>query len=158
MKRHAFTSSLALLLLAACAAPSTLDPTAQASVPVLVKLNATAYNAGEIGQASLIADKGSTRIVLNFSGVPPNTTRPVHVYTYIYEGTCSQLPETPAYSLTDKVLVSSATGMATRAPFTLSHSVSAPLDDLLSGRYALALRSAPADGNWVIYCGELRRS
>jgi hypothetical protein len=32
------------------------------------------------------------------------------------------------------------------------------MNELLSGRFSIALRSAPADGNQVIYCGEVRRA
>jgi hypothetical protein len=32
------------------------------------------------------------------------------------------------------------------------------MDELLSGRFSIALRTSPADGDWVIYCGELRRA
>ncbi len=37
---------------------------------VVLKLVATSYAAGEVGQATLIPENGSTRLALNFSGVP----------------------------------------------------------------------------------------
>jgi hypothetical protein len=140
------------LLLAACASPGP-----DATTPVLIRLNGVGNNSGETGQAALVPVKDRTQINLTLSGVPPMTTRPVHVYTYIYEGSCSKLPEKPAYELNDRVLVSSSAGTG-RPPFTLSHTVPAPMEQLLGGRFALALRNAPADGSWLIYCAELRRS
>jgi len=152
MKPHPFASGPALLLLAACAASGP-----DVSAPVLVRLKGVGNNAGEIGQAALVPVKDTTQINMTLSGVPPSTTRPIHVYTYIYEGSCGSLPEKPAYELTDRVLVSSSAGNG-RPPFTLSLTAPVPMEQLLGGRYALALRNAPADGNWLIYCAELRRS
>jgi hypothetical protein len=121
---------------------------------VVVPLKASSYNAGHVGQATLLPEGGATRIVLWFSGVPWDTTLPVHVYTYLYEGSCSALPERPAMSLNDRVRWWGVTGR--RGP-SLGQTARMPMDELLSGRYALALRSAPADGNELIYCGDLRR-
>ena len=70
------------------AGPGLPTGAAHAAALVVFKLSATSYAAGEVGQATLIPESGSTRIALNFSGVPRNTTQPVHVYTYIYEGRC----------------------------------------------------------------------
>ena len=99
-------------------------------------------------------------IRLNFSGVPPYASLPVHVYTYIYEAACANLPDKPAWSLNDRVLAEGFSGQRSysrRGPFTLSHIAPVPVDQLLSGRYALALRTAPADGDQVIYCADLHK-
>ena len=127
----------------------------------MVKLDATPYNAGEVGQATLLPVNGNTRIVLSFSGVPPETTKPVHVYTYIYEGECDKLPKEPIHSLNDRVLVTTPagrSGYSSRGPFSLSHSAPLPIEELLSGRFALGLRTAPADGDQLIYCSDVRKS
>jgi hypothetical protein len=146
------------IILALCGLPA---GAARAAETVVVKLSATSYAAGEVGQATVIADNGATRLVLNFTGVPRNTTQPVHVYTYIYEGRCTELSAKPVYSLNDRVLVSTPsgrTGYGARGPFRLLHSVPVGIDELLGGRYVLGLRTAPADGDYLIYCGELRKS
>jgi len=132
---------------------------AHAAAPVVFQLATTAYVAGDIGQATLIAQEGATRIVLDFSGVPRGSTQPVHVYTYLYEGRCGDLPAKPAYSLNDRVLASTPsgrTGYGARGPFRLSHTLAVGIDDVLSGRYALGLRTAPADGDHLIYCADLQ--
>ena len=144
-----------------CAGPNLPGSDMQSAKPVVIRLNATTVNAGEIGRASLVEEDGTTRISLNFSGVPVGTVLPVHVYTYVYEGACDKLPEEPAYSLNDHVLVTDSTGRLARSrrgAFTLSHSAPVAAGDLLSGRFALALRTAPADGDRLIYCGDLRKS
>lgn len=142
------------------AGPGLPTGAAHAAALVVFKLSATSYAAGEVGQATLIPESGSTRIALNFSGVPRNTTQPVHVYTYIYEGRCGGLSAKPAYSLNDRVLVSTPSGRigyGPRGPFSLTHSVPLSIDELLNGRFALGLRTSPADGDHLIYCGELRK-
>jgi hypothetical protein len=148
-----------VVLVAGCAGTNVPQAAETGTEPVMVRLQATTYNAGEIGQASLLPQGGKTLIRLNFSGVPPYASLPVHVYTYIYEAACARLPETPAWSLNDRVLVEGFSGQRSyspRGPFTLSHIAPVPVDQLLSGRYALALRTAPADGDQVIYCADLR--
>ena len=100
---------------------------------------------------------GNTSILLDFSGVPGGTTLPVHVYTYIYEAGCGALPTKPAYALNDRVLARKDTG-SWAGPFKLAHTTPLPMNELLSGRFSIALRSAPADGDQVIYCGEVRRA
>ncbi|HSV57992.1 MAG TPA: hypothetical protein VLJ19_03770 [Variovorax sp.] len=146
--------------LALCVSQGLPAEAAHAAAPIVFKLTATSYAAGDVGQATLIPENGSTRIVLNFSGVPRNTTLPVHVYTYLYEGRCGALSAKPAYSLNERVLVSTSsgrTGYGARGPFRLLHSVPVGIDELLNGRFALGLRTAPADGDHLIYCGELRK-
>jgi hypothetical protein len=150
------------LLLCACASTGTPDgggARAGRTGAVLVPLAASRYNAGQIGSATLLPQDGSTRVLLQFSGVPNFSTSPVHVLTYLYEGSCGQLPDRPAYSLNDQVLVRRDTGglaVGPRGSMRLSHQAPLPIDELASGRFALALRSAPADGNQLLYCGDLR--
>ena len=149
-----------ILALFACAGQGLPAGVAHAADLVVFKLTATSHVAGDVGQATLIPENGSTRIALNFSGVPRNTTQPVHVYTYIYEGRCGELLAKPAYSLNDRVLVSTPSGRGgygARGPFRLLHSLPVGIDELLSGRFALGLRTAPADGDYLIYCAELRK-
>jgi hypothetical protein len=142
------------LVLAACAC--TLAGAEPASVQVM--LTPTPINAGYMARATLLPAPAGTRIDLFFTGAGPAPTSPLHVYTYVYEGSCAALPAQPALSLNEQVLVRTARGdiaFGRRGAFTLSHVAPLPLDQLMDGRYALALRSAPADGGAVLYCGEL---
>jgi hypothetical protein len=100
---------------------------------------------------------GNTSILLDFTGVPGGSTLPVHVYTYIYEAGCDALPTKPAYSLNERVISRNRPG-GWAGPFYLTHTMPLQMDELLSGRFSIALRSAPADGDRVIFCGEVRRA
>ena len=150
------------LLLCACASTGASDGggvRAGRAGAMVVPLAASRYNAGQIGSATLLPQDGNTRVLLQFSGVSNFSTSPVRVFTYLYEGSCGQLPERPAYSLNDQVLVRRDTGslaFGPRGSMRLSHEAPLPIDELASGRFALALRSAPADGNNLLYCGDLR--
>ena len=141
-------------LLVGCAGLGAATQAAESSGAVVIPLAASSLNAGRVAQATMLPQGSTTRIVLWVSGVPNGTTLPPHLYTYIYEGTCETLPAQPAMALNDRVLVTKP--FAGRGP-TLSHTAALPIDELLSGRYALALRSAPADGDRLLYCGALRR-
>jgi hypothetical protein len=145
-----------LLTLQGCAS----QPGTEDNRRAFVKLVATNANAGEIGQATLRPRDGSTLVMLNFSGVPSDTTLPVHVYTYIVEGRCDAVPDRAAYALNDRVLPDPAAGgsvMSTKGPFVLSHEADVRFDEVMSGRFALVLRTAPADRDRAIFCADLRQ-
>jgi hypothetical protein len=94
------------------------------------------------------------------SGVPPQvSTRPVHLYTFIYDGVCGKLGPDPAYSLLERVLASSpsSAGMVPLAgPFTVSNTAPLPMQKLRDGNYAIVVKTSPADGNREIFCGNVR--
>jgi hypothetical protein len=116
-----------------------------------VGLVATAINAGETGYAFLIPEDGTTRVVVQVSGVPNWVSRPVHLYPFIHRGTCANLEPQPAYELRDRVLADRLhAGM-----FTVASAISVSLDVLRSSPYALSVRTSPADGNMAVYCGDL---
>lgn len=124
-----------------------------------VTLAATPVNAGEIGRAFLVARGDKTDVVVEVSGMPPMlASRPVHLYTFIHTGRCSNLGEPPAYALTARVLAESArSGGATPAtgPFKVSNTARLPLEALRGGRYAIVIRTSPADGGREIFCGNV---
>lgn len=130
---------------------------AQRAATLTIKLHATSYNAGRIGQATLIPQGASTRIVLRFSGVPNYVGRPIHVYTYVYAADCANLSSTPVWSLNDRVLPTDVTGTpgGTRSMLSISHILPASLPELRSHKYSVVLRTAPADGDQPIFCGEI---
>ena len=108
-----------------------------------VRLTPGPQNAGHIGEASFAAQGGATNIVLTLSGVPSQVTRPVNLYTYIYEGTCGNLNPKPAYSLNEVVLARAESPSG--AGFTLNKLAPVPLEKLRSGRYAVAVRAQAPD-------------
>jgi hypothetical protein len=125
-----------------------------------VMLQATSYVAGSIGRAFLMPEGEGTRVLIEVSGVPPQvSTRPVHLYTFIYDGSCGKRGAEPAYSLLERVLASSpsSAGMAPLAgPFMVSNTAPLPLQKLREGNYAIVVRTSPADGNREIFCGDVR--
>lgn len=124
-----------------------------------VPLAATSYNAGHIGNATLVAQGGETAVTLELSGVPSYTTRPIHLYTYIQEGRCEAPSARPAYKLTDRVLASSVERpraiAALRGPVTLTNVASVSLQQLRETPHAINVFTGPADGNQSIFCGNI---
>jgi hypothetical protein len=149
--------AIAPFVISGCAGSGSPNTRSAAADAVVVPLQATIINAGNVGHATLLPVNGNTSILLDFTGVPLGTTLPVHVYTYIYEAGCGALPTKPAYALNERVLAIKNTG-GSIGPFKLAHTTPVPMDELLSGRFSIALRSAPQDGDQVIYCGEVRRA
>jgi len=119
-----------------------------------VRLIAGPRNAGQVGEASFTAQGDATNIVLFLSGVPEGVTRPVHLYTYIYEGTCGNLSPKPAYSLNDVVLarVTSPSGPG----FTLDKLAPVTLQKLRSGGYAITVRTQAPDLDQEMFCGNIK--
>jgi hypothetical protein len=156
VNRHLIASIASLILLAACAAPAE-SPHEGWTVPLAASPSAAAG----VARVTLLPAGNRTRLELFFTDAGPAPTIPLHVYTYLYEGNCGQLPATAAYDLNDQVLVRTAEGNVAgsrRGPFTLSHRIDLPLDALVNGRYVLALRAAPADGGELLYCANLKRA
>ena len=121
---------------------------------VSVPLVATPRNAGEIGRAFLIPRGTSTEVAVEVSGVPPQvTSRPVHLYTFLYDGPCDRLPPKPAHALTERVLARSGRAAVAGGPFTVSNTAALSLDALRRARYAIVIRTSPADGDVEIFCG-----
>jgi hypothetical protein len=140
-----------------CAATAPSAPEASSPIVVVV-LQATSLNAGQIGRATLVPQGGGTDLSLYFSGVPPYVSRPVHVYTFVHPGSCGDLAAQPAYSLNEVVLVSTVSGRIAiqhRGELRLAHRVPVPVADLLREPHAIVLRTAPADGDQIIFCGDL---
>ena len=126
---------------------------------VSVPLDATSRNAGEIGRAFLIPRGTETDVVVEVSGVPLLvTSRPVHLYTFLYDGRCDRLPANPMYALTDRVLAQSgrsASATPASGPFTVSNTAPLPFEALHRARYAIVIRTSPADGSVEIFCGNI---
>ena len=117
-----------------------------------IELNPSARNQGKLAWAFFAPSGDSTSMVLNVSGVPSYLVRPVRLYTYIYRGSCVELPVSPAYEL-NGVVVPDRQWMP---PFTLRKSVPLPPTQLRSGGYSVVVRSSPVDGNLDLFCGDIR--
>ncbi|MBT8766755.1 hypothetical protein [Metapseudomonas boanensis] len=120
---------------------------------VSVKLNATPRNAGEIAWATLAPLGDETDISLRVGGVPFYVIRPVHLYTFIYPGTCANPGASPAYELNRTI---TTYRLVQGDVWRLSKSAPVPLSTLRSGDYSIVLRTAPADGGYDIFCGDIR--
>lgn len=119
---------------------------------VEVKLTATPRNAGRLGQATLSPRGERTELSAFISGVPLGMTQPVRLYAYLYAGSCAKHGAQPAYELNNTVLTSRLDPVD---GWRLSRSVQVPLATLRATPHALVLRTAPADGGYDIFCGEI---
>ena len=149
-------SAVACALLFACA--TTTDGGRDDSRSVT--LGAARINAGETGRAMLIPLGERTQVTIVVSGVPRDVvSRPVHLYTFIYTGSCGNLPAQPSYALNERVLAdspaSSAVGTA-GGPLTIANVAPVPIGALYGGGYAIRVMTSPVDGNREIFCGDIR--
>ena len=123
-----------------------------------VVLIATPYNAGRVGRAYLVPSGDRTVVRIDASGVPDTVARPIHLYTFIYEGSCAARSEKPEFALTDTVLASSLANPAGIGAFggALMITNAAPIsfDALRANPYAIVVKTAPADGDRDLFCGD----
>jgi hypothetical protein len=140
----------ALAALAASAGVMTAEGRSDGGFQITLK--ASLRNQGEMAWASFAPNGDSTAMVLNVGGVPSGFVRPVRLYTYIYRGSCAQLPASPAYELNEVVVPTRRSG----PPFTLNKSVQLPSNELRSGGYSVVVRASPPDGNIDLFCGDIR--
>ena len=112
---------------------------------------------GETGRAFLMPQGNDTRVLIEVSGVPGQvSSRPVHLYTFIYQGICGRLGREPTYALLQRVLAQSPSSLGRpRGPFTVSNTAPLPMQKLRDGNYAIVVQTAPADGNIRIFCGDV---
>jgi hypothetical protein len=118
-----------------------------------VRLRGIGFAKGETGQTVLVPRGETTALSVEVTGVPDDVTRPVHLYTFIVRGTCGQLEEKATYEANRSVLASSPGRLG---PFRVRNTVNVALAALREGPYAVVVRSAPADGNRPMFCGEIR--
>jgi hypothetical protein len=153
--RSTLSALLGVTLTAGCAG----DVAAPRARFIEITLAPTSVNAGQIGRATLVAVGDATEIAVWVSGVPPAlVSRPVHLYTFLYRGSCANPGAEPAYSLTKHVLAQSPASSAIvplSGPFSVTNLAPAPLDAIARGPFALRVLTAPADGNREIFCGDV---
>lgn len=126
-----------------------------------IPLAASTYNTGKIGSATLVPQGEGTAVVLLLSGVPSYTSRPVHIYAYIHEGSCGNLSAKPAYALNDRVLARSVSRPLALAafrggPFEVANAAPVSLASLRATPHAIDVQTGPADGGYSIFCGDIK--
>ena len=129
---------------------------------VTLRLVATKYNAGNIGKAILVPQDDKTAVTIELSGVPNYTSRPIHLYAYIYDGSCGNRNAKPRYALTDRVLADSLLVRPARlepigaflGPVELKERIPVAFQTFRATLYAISVRTAPADGDREIFCGD----
>ncbi|MCC6074578.1 hypothetical protein ACFPTX_11310 [Pseudomonas sp. GCM10022188] len=139
----------AVLAVTGCASPGDDGQRQILDVP----LQATRYNAGEIARATLVGQGERTGITFFVGGVPSGTARPVHLYSFIYPGRCTQLGSQPAWEM-NEIVLATRIGVA-QAGWRLNKWVEVPLAQLRGGRYSLLVRASPIDGGRDLFCGEI---
>lgn len=123
-------------------------------------MNAAAINAGQTGRAILTPLGDQTQVTIIVSGVPAElVARPVHLYTFLYRGSCSNLAPQASYSLTERVRAETPASSAVATigrPLTVANVAPIALDELRRESYAIRVTTSPADGNREIFCGDIR--
>lgn len=148
------TKAWLAVIFAAAASQGFAMPTESDQTQIVgVRLNAAPINGGAIAHATLAAVDRSTGINLFVSGVPDWVSLPVHVYSYIYPGTCGQLASEPAYAMNQTVITEQIGGE--HGAWNTSKSVPVALAQLRASEHSIVLRTSPADGNRDIFCGEI---
>jgi hypothetical protein len=150
-------SAVATLLIASGALSGcTVSPDARRDDSLNIVLTTARINAGETGRAILVPLGERTQVTIIVSGVPVElASRPVHLYTFIYKGTCGNPSEQPSYALTERVLAQSATSTGGGA-FTITNVAPVSVDALLREPYSIRVKTSPADGDREIFCGDIR--
>lgn len=117
-----------------------------------VSLNATKFNPGQVGQATMMPYEHGTEFWVAVSGEPVGSTLPGRMTAYIYSGSCDNLGAKPAYDLND----------GPNARFYSQASLQyfwkgapVPVDKLRTGGYVLVVRESAASGNQNLFCGNL---
>jgi hypothetical protein len=131
-------------VLAGCAGGPTPPPLSTSVILYGVAPN-TAH-----ARAHLI-DRGSTTDeLLDVSRTPAFASLPAHYYSYVIQGSCAN-PGPTAYRAADRVLGGSGFP-------TVRNSFPVGLNQLSAVPSALVVRSSPADGDMLLFCGDLRAS
>ena len=121
-----------------------------------LRLAPSRSNAGEAAWATLVGRGDKTDATIRTSGVPPQVSRPIHLYTYIHDGVCGARSARPSYSLNEVVLARSggAAGYV-GPPYTVTNTAAVRLSALRATPHAIVVRSSPADGDLELFCGDI---
>lgn len=124
-----------------------------------IVLIAAPYNVGRVGAAYLLPNGDRTIVKIEASGVPSTVARPIHLYTFIFEGSCVVHAQKPAFALTETVLATSVAnpgGIGSfGGPLTLANAAPVSYAALRAKPYAIVVKSAPSDGDQDLFCGDI---
>ncbi|MEN6463980.1 MAG: hypothetical protein ABFD62_02240 [Syntrophaceae bacterium] len=155
MIRNISLSMLAITLsfMLSCTANLKKEYSADNRKTLEVKLKTTNYTSGGLGKAIFVESGEINEVIIYITGMSRDwISRPVHIYTYIYPGTCKSLGEKPAYEMNETTIMNRVIDnewkVTKRLPVKLSK--------LLEGSYAIVIRSTPADENMDLFCGDIR--
>jgi|KBSMisStaDraftv2_1062788.scaffolds.fasta_scaffold590579_2 hypothetical protein len=151
--RNPFTAVFALVLTCGCASTTGNQ---QSDGIFYFTLQASERNLGKVGSGMMTAQGDRTVVMLTVGGVPPLVSRPVRLYTFVYAGTCAQHTATPAFELNEIVNAGLLSNSSNFGPFTLEKVIPLPVSAIRSSNYAIVVRTSPADGNFDIFCGEMK--
>ncbi|SEM52568.1 hypothetical protein SAMN04487857_102447 [Pseudomonas sp. ok272] len=143
-----YRNSLAALMITASLYGCTTQPGHVVSVPLV----ASRQNTGQIGNVTLADWGDKTGFSFFISGVPNGASLPLRLYTFIHKGSCQQ-PGPIAYAMNDHVTTE-------RQPvrgWAFSRSAPVAMSALLSGEYAVVVRSAPDSGDIEVFCGDIKQ-
>ncbi|MGF6395587.1 hypothetical protein [Pseudomonas plecoglossicida] len=131
---------------------STLGCATSANHVATLDLEATRQNAGQIANVTLSSQGTQTGFTFFIGGVPNGTTLPLRLYTFINNGSCQQ-PGPMAYALNDRV---DTERMARVRPWRYSRTANVTMSELYAHAYSIVVRTASADGNVDIFCGNIK--
>ena len=117
-------------------------------------LAATHRNPGHTATTSLTGEGNQTNFDFYVTGVPNGTILPPRLYTFINKGSCQQ-PGPVAYAMNTKVNTEPNAGTG---GWTFYRSAPIALSELLSGKYAVVVRTSPEDGSADIFCGDVAQA
>jgi hypothetical protein len=153
MSRGKSIASGLLAIAATLCGCATQPPSQAATQPKVAPLNLQGqWESGRLGYAHLIAVPDGTDVVVQVASVN-GMTLPVHLYTYVHQGSCSGLGERMASATRRTLGYREISGL-----WTVRNTVPVSLDTLRASPHALAVWSSGADGNRLLYCGDLRWS
>jgi hypothetical protein len=118
-----------------------------ASDSVQFDLKPQRHNGGAIARAILTPQAQGSGLNVFVSEAPLGATAPLHLYAFIYDGSCGQPGAQPLHEMNREVTAEREAVQGWR----FRRQVPAPLE-ALHGKLLL-IRSSPADGNQSLFCG-----
>jgi hypothetical protein len=138
--------------LSGCATPPSDAPKSQPGV-ARMNMQGADLSYGHIAFGQMIFRPESTEVVVQVSNAD-GFTLPVHLYTYIHQGSCTSLgPRTTQAPQRVLAYADTIPGL-----LIVRNTIPVGADTLRGSPHALAVWSSPADGGRLQYCGDLRWS
>jgi len=150
---HATSLAAGVLAVTALSACPVQAATADAPAPrqlAMVNLQGTSPYAGRLGYADLVIHPEATDVVVRVAPIN-GLTLPMHLYTYVYEGSCAGLGQRAAQANRRVIGYREPSGL-----WTVRNTIPLSADTLRGAPHALTVWSGPPDGNQMLYCGDMR--